>query len=122
MKTNKKKSKLLYIKRGFRKRCPVCGKKPIFISYIKIASKCSECNTNFKKYRTDDGPAYCTIFVVGHLIIPCILYLESLNSPPPLWIQLVIWPVLTIVLSIWLLPKMKGAFLAFQISVDDSSS
>tara|TARA_B100000989_G_C19435088_1_gene424770 strand:+ start:526 stop:891 length:366 start_codon:yes stop_codon:yes gene_type:complete len=118
----KKKSRFLFIKRGFKKSCPVCGNKSIFISYIKLVNKCSSCNTNFTKFKTDDGPAYCTIFVVGHLIIPCILFLERLSSPPPLWFQLVFWPILTIILSIWLLPKMKGAFLAFQISVDDTSS
>ena len=56
------------------------------------------------------------------MIIPLIVIIERMDIPPPLWTQLVIWPLLTIFISLWLLPKMKGAFLAFQISVKDRSS
>ena len=119
---NEKYNKFELIKRGFKKKCPICGKKPLFSSYLKVVPKCNKCKINFNKYRTDDGPAYCTIFIVGHFIIPAIVFLEGLNTPPPMWIQLLTWPLITIILSMWLLPKIKGAFLAFQIGVKDRSS
>ena len=118
----KEESKLKLVKRGFRKICPMCGKRPLFSSYLKLVPKCENCKTNFTHYKTDDGPAYCTIFIVGHMIIPLIVIIERMDAPPALWTQLVIWPLLTIFISLWLLPKMKGAFLAFQISVKDRSS
>ena len=119
---NYKESRYKLIKRGFRGRCPICGKSPLFLSYIKLRKKCKNCDTDFSCYRTDDGPAYCTIFVVGHFVVPMILFLEGLSNPPELWIQLLVWPLITICLSLWLLPRMKGAFLAFQINVKDGSS
>tara|TARA_B100000989_G_scaffold292820_2_gene269309 strand:- start:470 stop:835 length:366 start_codon:yes stop_codon:yes gene_type:complete len=119
----KKKDNLLSkLKRGFLKLCPICGKSEIFVSYIKLKPKCNKCKTKFSKYSTEDGPAYFTIFVVGHIIIPAIVLLERLDSPPPLEFQLIFWSIFSILLSIWLLPKIKGAFLAFQINVNDSSS
>ena len=119
---NYKESRYKLIKRGFRGRCPICGKSPLFLSYIKLRKKCKNCDTDFSCYRTDDGQAYCTIFVVGHIIIPLIVYLESSSSPPSFEFQIIFWPLLTIIFSSWLLPKMKGAFLGFQISVKDRST
>ena len=116
------KDKIKPLKRGFLKLCPICGKTPLYSSYIKVIPSCKKCKTNFKDYKTEDGPAYFTIFIVGHLIIPCILFLEGLDNPPKMWLQLILWPLITIILSIWLLPKIKGAFLAFQISVNDRTS
>ena len=112
------KSKILFIKRGLKKKCPNCGNFPIFSKYIKTFNKCKNCGINFTDYKSDDGPAYCTIFIVGHILIPLILLTEKHLSPPTI-LQMIIWPVLTIFLTLWLLPKIKGAFLAFQIFVND---
>ena len=83
-----------------------------------IHKKCFKCGINFSEYKSDDGPAYCTIFIVGHILIPLILLIEK-NFSPPTTIQMIIWPFFTIILTLWLLPKVKGAFLAFQIFVKD---
>ena len=115
-----KEGKLKLIKRGFYKVCPICGEKPLFSSYIKLVEKCKKCKTDFTRYSTDDGPAYCTIFIVGHIVIPLILLTEGLKSPPPILFQLIFWPLMTIFISVLLLPRIKGAFLALQISVKDT--
>ena len=112
------KNKLKFLRRGFAKKCPNCGLFPIFSRYVKTHKKCSKCGINFSEYKSDDGPAYCTIFIVGHILIPLILLIEK-NFSFPTTIQMVIWPIITLVLSLWLLPKVKGAFLAFQIFVKD---
>ena len=111
-------SKFGQLKRGFLKKCPSCGNSPIFLNYIKTISKCKKCGLNFSNYKSDDGPAYCTIFIVGHIIIPLILLTEK-NFSPPTTLQMIIWPLITIIVTLWLLPKVKGAFLAFQIFVKD---
>jgi len=117
----KSKNRLKYLKRGFFKKCPICGDGPLFLKYIKTYKKCSNCGLNFTKFKSDDGPAYCTIFLVGHLLIPIILLTEK-NFRPPISIQMIFWPIITVALSLWLLPKIKGAFIAFQIFVNDSSN
>ena len=112
------KDKLKFLRRGFAKKCPNCGLFPIFLTYIKTYKKCSKCGINFSEYKSDDGPAYCTIFIVGHILIPLILLTEK-NFSPPTIAQMIIWPITTIILTLWLLPRVKGAFLAFQIFVKD---
>ena len=38
---------------------------------MKIVSKCKNCNFDFSIYKTDDAPAYITIFIIGSIIIVC---------------------------------------------------
>lgn len=117
-----RKKLLVYLSRGFKKKCPACNKSSIYNnSYLKIVSKCKNCNFDFSIYKTDDAPAYITIFIIGHIVVPIILLLERMSSPPSLWFQMFFWPIASVILVIWLLPKIKGAFLAFQICVNDSS-
>ena len=115
-----KNSKFNQLKRGFSKKCPRCGKSPIFLSYIKTLNNCGSCGLKFSDYKSDDGPAYCTIFIVGHILIPIILLSER-NYSPPIFLQMLIWPLLTIILTLWLLPRVKGAFIALQIFVKDKT-
>ena len=106
--------KFIFIKR-FRKKCPHCGNFPIFSTYIKTFKKCKKCGINYYLIiNLMMDLLIVTIFVVGHILIPMILLVEKHLSPPLLF-QMIIWPVLTIILCLWFLPKIKGAFLAFQI-------
>ena len=116
-----KNSKFNQLKRGFSKRCPKCGKSPIFLTYIKTLDYCKSCGIKFSNYKSDDGPAYCTIFLVGHFLIPLILIVEKKFSPA-IFYQMVLWPLLTIISCLWLLPKVKGAFIAAQIFLNDKKS
>ena len=50
-------------------------------SYIKTLNNCGSCGLKFSDYKSDDGPAYCTIFLVGHLLIPLILIVEKILAP-----------------------------------------
>ena len=52
-----KNSKFNQLKRGFSKRCPKCGKSPIFLTYIKTLDYCKSCGIKFSDYKSDDGPA-----------------------------------------------------------------
>ncbi len=112
--------KFVLIKRGFLKKCPYCGRSPIFIKYIKTFKKCKSCGIALSAYKSDDGPAYVTIFIVGHILIPLILLAEKYFSPPIL-LQMIVWPVATILLSLCLLPRIKGAFIGIQIFLGDKS-
>jgi len=115
---------LTLLKRGFLKKCPNCGCSELFSSYIKLLPKCKnkQCKFIFKNYKTEDGPAYFTIFIVGHIILPCVLILESQIPPPPFWFQIVFWPILSLFLGAYLLPRIKGAFLGYQIFIENTST
>ena len=44
------------------------------------------------------------------------------NFSPSIIFQMIFWPILTVVASLWLLPKVKGAFIAVQIFLNDKKS
>ena len=74
---------------------------------------CSHCGERFDDIRTDDIAPYFTILIVGHLIAPFILLLERLYAPP-LWVHWLAWPVLTVLLTLLVLPRIKGGVLGWM--------
>jgi uncharacterized protein (DUF983 family) len=64
-------------------------------------------------HRADDAPPYFTIFIVGHIIVSLVITVELVYWPP-LWLHFVIWLPLTILLSLALLPVVKGAIVGLQ--------
>ncbi len=103
----------LYLLRGMRGRCPACGEGKLFRAFVKVADHCSECGEDFHHHRADDFPAYLTIFLVGHLVIPIAMYVE-IAFQPSYWLHAAIWAPLVIVLSVGLLQPIKGTIVALQ--------
>ena len=108
-------NKLEHIKRGFNKRCPCCGLTPIFKSYVKTYNKCRSCGIKLSNYKSDDGPAYITIFIIGHILIPLILLTEKYFSPS-LYFQMFIWPLITIFLAYGCYQGLKELLLGYKFS------
>jgi uncharacterized protein (DUF983 family) len=102
------------LRRGFAGRCPRCGEGALFCGYLKVAPACTVCHQAFHHHRADDAPPYVTILVVGHIIGAAMLAVEEANDALPLWIHMLVWPVLTLVLCLALLPRAKGALIALQ--------
>ncbi|MFN7053864.1 MAG: DUF983 domain-containing protein [Gemmobacter sp.] len=101
--------------RGWRRRCPNCGTGPLLRSYLKVHDTCAVCGEEMHHQRADDGPAYITILVVGHIVGPAVLWAFVKWRPDPL-VLTAIFSVATVALSLWLLPRIKGAFVALQWS------
>jgi uncharacterized protein (DUF983 family) len=101
------------ILRGFSERCPNCGKGPLFGKYLKVRDACPACGEVLHHHRTDDAPPYFTMLVVGHFIVGGALALERGLSPPT-WVHLAIWLPLTLIASLLLLPRVKGALVGLQ--------
>jgi uncharacterized protein (DUF983 family) len=101
------------IRRGFLRRCPNCGQGHLFTGYLKVADSCPVCRTDLHHHRADDGPAYLTILVVGHLMAPLILYVFTTFRPEPL-VMATIFTVGCVALSLYLLPRLKGVVVAIQ--------
>lgn len=98
---------------GLRKRCPSCGQSHIFFAYLKQIDTCNACDAQFGEIRTDDIAPYFTILIVGHIIAPLLFYVETTYAPS-VWIHWATWPVLTVILSLWFLPRVKGVALAIM--------
>ena len=101
------------IKRGFRGRCPRCGEGKLFRAFLKVDNNCSVCGLDFTPHRADDLPAYLVIVIVGHIVVPTALLVET-NYSPPVWLQLAIYLPFTLVASLALLQPVKGAVVGIQ--------
>lgn len=101
------------VRRGFRGRCPNCGSGPLLRSYLKVRDTCTVCRQNLSGHRADDGPAYLTILIVGHLMAP-LLHIAFVRFRPDPLVLFTIFAVGTISLSLYLLPRLKGAIIGFQ--------
>ena len=101
------------MKRGFRGRCPRCGEGKLFRAFLKVDNNCSVCGLDFTPHRADDLPAYLVIVIVGHLLVPVILWIET-DYSPPVWLQLSIYLPFTVIASLLLLQPVKGAVVAVQ--------
>ena len=96
--------------RGLMQRCPSCGKGHLFRSYLKQVDACADCGERFSHIRADDGPAWATVMVVGHIVIALLLIVES-AFVLPIWLSLAGFFALSIVLVLALLQRAKGAFI-----------
>lgn len=99
--------------RGWRRRCPNCGSGPMFSGYLKVRDSCPVCGEGLGQHRADDGPAYLTILIVGHIMAPLILIAFVKLRPDP-WTLAAVFSVGTVALSLFLLPRLKGALVALQ--------
>jgi uncharacterized protein (DUF983 family) len=101
------------MKRGFRGRCPRCGEGKLFRAFLKTANNCSVCDLDFTPHRADDLPAYLVIVIVGHIVVPIALWIET-NYSPAVWLQLSTYLPLTFFLSLALLQPVKGTVVGLQ--------
>lgn len=97
--------------RGFRRLCPRCGEGRMFAGYLSVRETCDVCKMAFEALRSDDAPPYFTLFIVGHLVISLYLMLWP-YMPYPDWVHALIWCSLTLVLSLVMLPFVKGGVMA----------
>ncbi len=99
--------------RGARGCCPACGKGKLFTSYLKVAPACDACGEEFHHHRADDMPAYYVILIVGHVVVLGATSVE-IAYHPAYWIHAALWVPLILLLSLGLLPLVKGAVVALQ--------
>lgn len=81
--------------------------------YLKVRDACPVCQEELYHHRADDGPAYLTILIVGHVMAPFILWSYTAFRPDPLVLASVL-SVGCVALSLFLLPRLKGALVAVQ--------
>jgi uncharacterized protein (DUF983 family) len=98
------------VKRGVMGRCPHCGQGKLFRAYLKLSERCSVCNEHLGEIRADDGPAWATILIVGHLIVP--FFVLTARTDAPDWVYYAVLFPITIGMTLGLLPRVKGVFVA----------
>ena len=99
--------------RGLTHACPACGKGHMFAGFLKVADICDQCGEALYHQRADDAPPYFTMFIVGHIVIPLVLITERLWAPP-LALHFTLWILVTLGLTLALMPAVKGAIVGLQ--------
>ena len=104
--------------RPFARACaavvPIAAKARCFRSYLKVNDACPHCGEELFHQRADDAPPYMTIFVVGHIIGTFMILVEEYWPDAPTWLHAMVWPTITLILSLWLLPIIKGGLIGHQ--------
>lgn len=101
------------MRRGVWQKCPACGRGKLYTSYLEVADACPACGEELHHHRADDAPPYFTIIIVAHFIVAGIMMVEDYFHPD-YWLHIAMWFPLTIGLSLWLLPRIKGALVGLQ--------
>jgi uncharacterized protein (DUF983 family) len=99
--------------KGWRRKCPRCGKGPLYQGYLKVNDSCAVCSQDLTAAKAEDGPAYLTILIVGHLMAPLLLIVFETFRPEPLTL-FTVFAVGCVALSLYLLPRLKGAMIGLQ--------
>ncbi len=99
--------------RGAREKCPNCGEGSLFSSYLKVADSCQTCGEELHHQRSDDAAPYFTIIILGHLIVPLLLLVET-RFAPAYWVYAVIGMPLVVALTLPILQRVKGAVVGLQ--------
>ena len=98
---------------GFNCRCPRCGRGRLFSGYLKVADKCHSCRLDLGAMDSCDGPAVLVMFIVLIITVPLVFLVWALFEPP-VWVHAILWPIVVIGLSLWLLRPAKGVMIGLQ--------
>lgn len=101
------------MRRGWSRQCPACGKGALFTGFLRVRDACPACGEHLHHHRADDGPAYFTILIVGHLLAPLLMLVYFRFHPHPL-VMAAGFSAGCIGLSLWLLPRIKGLIVGLQ--------
>ena len=101
------------VRRGFMRRCPNCGQGHMFNGYLTVADSCDHCGEDLSHQKADDGPAWLTMIIVGHLMAP-LLHIYFVHFRPEPLVLFSVFAMGCTALALALLPRLKGLIVGFQ--------
>jgi uncharacterized protein (DUF983 family) len=102
--------------RGLTGHCPACGKGALFWKYLKVNGRCETCDTDLARYPADDGPAYVTILLIGHLVVAPMLFFSVVwRSNPAISLPIILVALAALTLAV--LPRVKGGWIGLMYSL-----
>ena len=102
--------------RGLKGRCPNCGEGKVFWKYLKVSATCPRCAHDLASYPADDGPAYLTILLMGHLVVAPMLLFPIVWRAPALYSVPIILTSLALV-TLLALPRVKGGLIGLMYAL-----
>jgi uncharacterized protein (DUF983 family) len=94
-------------------RCPRCGEGRLYRQLLEVRPRCEHCDLGLAQSDTGDGAAALVIMVLGAIIVGLAFWTEF-HFAPPLWVHVLLWPLLTVPLAILMIRSTKAALIAMQ--------
>ena len=101
------------VETGVRGRCPACGEGQLFKKFLTFNDFCEACGADFRIEDAGDGPAVFVIFITGIFIIPMALAFYLVTGLPMI-VTILLFAVVIILASLWLLRLMRGIMFSLQ--------
>jgi uncharacterized protein (DUF983 family) len=101
--------------RGVQGRCPACGHGHLFWKYLKVNGRCQACDQDFSRYPADDGPAYLTILLTGHVVVAPMLLFPIMWKNPAISLPLIFAALACLTLAV--LPRVKGGWIGLMYAL-----
>ncbi len=98
--------------------CPACGKGALFRGWtlggvLSVRERCDVCGLDLRAQDSGDGPASLVMFPLGAILVGLALWVEFRFSPP-IWVHVVLWPVVGAALAVGMMRPLKAALVALQ--------
>lgn len=84
---------------ALRGRCPRCVKDKLFKGLLPLQPACPVCGLSFGQSDTGDAGAMLLIMALGAFAVSMAFWVDF-HLSPPLWVYAVLWPVVTIPLTV----------------------
>ena len=94
-------------------RCPRCGRGKLFNGFLSVPAACPICGLDLRQSDTGDAGAVLIIIVLGAIVGGLAVWTEFRFSPP-LWLHVVLWPVVATPLAIVMMRLAKSALIGLQ--------
>jgi uncharacterized protein (DUF983 family) len=104
------------VSRGVKHQCPACGKGKLFRRYLKVVERCESCDLDLARYPADDGPAYLTILLVGHLIVAPLFFFPIVWESPAIYSVPILLGALSVI-TLLALPRIKGGWIGLMYAL-----
>ncbi len=103
------------LKTSWACKCPKCRTGDLYQSRFDLSLKdtCDTCGLELHKNDSADGPAVFLMFVLGFLIVPIALIVDSLYSWH-IWLHACVWTAITLILILVMLRQVKAYIIALQ--------
>lgn len=95
--------------------CPRCGQGHIFANRttLSVINVCPHCQLPLAKNDSGDGPAVFMIFILGFLLVPLALWLDSVVHIP-LWLHGLLWTGISLLICFFAMQPLKAYVIGLQ--------
>jgi uncharacterized protein (DUF983 family) len=99
------------IRRGFAKRCPHCGKGPLFEKWFTLHSACPDCGYRFERSAGDTWG----FWIIGdRILIAAVIAALYFGFTPETWWGRGLFLLSVVIPLVWTMPNRKGVGIALD--------